>query len=337
MRPSPAMQTMGALAEQPASSPRWQAFPGPSSPRPARVTASRLPSISANEVFELGAADLPAPTVVRGGFSPATANSGLPSEMARNSPRPSISHLHTSSNRLGHLSPTVSTPVDQIGFFTDGSPRPQMSSPRIRNGDLIPRSRRNSAAIVSIRLGSRSTSRTPRGSERALPGSSGQVTPSKAKHQDNAVHVDMMESWAPGVEEMDDWQPAGGMLLDNDDEVIEDDLDDYGDGRTGTGYSDISREVEDIMQPGMLFGEGREFQGEIVEPAIGRLGDDAILPLRRGGSEVNHARLDHLHAAGIKEPEKEKKLYTVIRLLGSGSYASVYLVREKGGRRREYG
>jgi hypothetical protein len=143
----------------------------------------------------------------------------------------------------------------------------------------------------------------------------------------------MLDSgWTPRVEELDDWQPAGGMLLDDqDDSAIEDELEDDGDhGRAWTTGTE-EREVEDILSPGMLFGEGLQFRGEVIEPAVGKMGngdgDDVGLPLRRGGSEVGQAR----------RQGEEKKTYEVVRQLGSGSYAVVYLVREKGGRRREYG
>jgi serine/threonine protein kinase len=147
------------------------------------------------------------------------------------------------------------------------------------------------------------------------------------------VTVQMLDSgWTPRVEELDDWQPAGGMLLDDQDDIaIEDELEDDGDhGRAWTTGTE-EREVEDILSPGMLFGEGLQFRGEVIEPAVGKMGngdgDDVGLPLRRGGSEVGQAR----------RQGEEKKTYEVVRQLGSGSYAVVYLVREKGGRRREYG
>lgn len=149
--------------------------------------------------------------------------------------------------------------------------------------------------------------------------------------------MQMMEILSPGIEEMEEWQPEGGILL-GDDEVIEDELDDKGavDGRTWTGVSEAERAVEDVLSPGTLFGEGIEFQGEIVQPAVGRWGtaadgDDVGLPLRRGGSEVGKSQ------RGDERTESVKKVYEVVRRLGSGSYAVVYLVRERGGRKREFG
>lgn len=154
-------------------------------------------------------------------------------------------------------------------------------------------------------------------------------------------------SWGHGADVLDEWQPAGGMLLedddDDDDEVsaAEKDLDryddDHDDGRVWSGISDASREVDDVLQRGMLFGEGLEFQGEIIVPAIGREGtDDAGLPLRRGGSEVGKKSRSAPEVDVRLEPAA-KKVYEVVRKLGSGSYAVVYLVREKSGRKKEYG
>lgn len=142
------------------------------------------------------------------------------------------------------------------------------------------------------------------------------------------------DAWAPGVDELDDWQPSGGMLLGgSDDEVVEDEqdkdwaIDDEDDGRL----------VKDVLKPGMLFGEGLEFQGEVVAPAVGRLSGDSSdegMPLRRGGSEAPKALRG---MPGVHHHGRDKKVYEVIRQLGSGSYAVVYLVKERGGRKREYG
>ncbi|EIW67802.1 hypothetical protein TREMEDRAFT_39946, partial [Tremella mesenterica DSM 1558] len=319
LRQSPALQAVNRLdSPSPSPSPRRQAFQGPSSPRHGRTAVGRLPSITANDV--LGMANESTTTIVRG-FSPALPNAPLPPvpERKASSPLPPQLNLQTSSSVLGRLSP-LHTPVEQVYSFAEGSPKSVLPSPRLYQGDVAPRSRRNSAAIVSIRLGSRSNSRTPRGSETTLPGGSGQATPSKMKHEKEA-HVDMLGSWAPGVEDMEVWEPP---VYDGIEEVL-----DMGEaGRTFTDESDVGRTAEDIMYSGMLFGEGREFQGEVVEPAVRKLSDDEALPLRRGGSEVNHVR-ENGHAP-------EKKTYQVIRQLGSGSYAVVYLVREKGGKRREY-
>lgn len=157
---------------------------------------------------------------------------------------------------------------------------------------------------------------------------------------------------SPGWKEMDDWSPAGGMLLhdEEDDEfdeggdsgdVMDEDVYD-GDGvqKTWSGVSDASRVVEDVLKPGMIFGEGLEFQGEVIVPAVGRLmttetGEKVGMPLRRGGSEAGVGR--GTAAVGGPEVQPAKKSYEVVRQLGSGSYAVVYLVKERGGRKREYG
>jgi hypothetical protein len=128
------------------------------------------------------------------------------------------------------------------------------------------------------------------------------------------------------------------LLHENDEDALEDE-DEGGDeddqrGRTWTGLSEASRVVEHVLQPGMLFGEGLDFQGEEIVPAVGRMQDgDLGLPLRRGGSEVGKA----LRGAVGTVQEREKRVYEVVRQLGSVSYAVVYLVREKGGRKREFG
>ena len=135
-------------------------------------------------------------------------------------------------------------------------------------------------------------------------------------------------------EVIDDWQPAGGMLLDGGD-----DQDYKGEVRGQDDvdvWTDSNRPVEDVLSPGMLFGIGMEFQGEAVQPAIGRWGTgsdghDVGLPLRRGGSEIGRSQ------GGEATTEIVKKVYEVVRQLGSGSYAVVYLVRERGGRKREFG
>lgn len=147
----------------------------------------------------------------------------------------------------------------------------------------------------------------------------------------------MSESWAPGVDELDDWQPAGGMLLDHgEDEVsaVDDYMDDYDDKveQVWSGFSDSSPVVEDVLTPGMVIGEGLKFQGEIIVPAVSRMamadGSDVGLPLRRGGSEATKVLR--------QDGRYEKKRYEVVRRLGTGSYAVVYLVKERGGK-KEYG
>lgn len=144
----------------------------------------------------------------------------------------------------------------------------------------------------------------------------------------------LADAWAPGVEEMDDWQPAGGVLLDADQTTDSFSFDEDYSGRSWTAESEASR-VAEVLRPGMLFGEGVLFEGDVIEPAIGRLQvgpntSDVDLPLRRDGSQIGTAR--------GSQPGKPrgKKIYEVVRQLGSGSYAVVYLVRERGGRKREF-
>lgn len=320
------------MSESPLPSPRRPYFgssaaggvSGPSSPRPHRTSF---------------------------GFSPTVPQTSFPSvETAAATRLPPIN----TSVRHALLSPQISTPVDQIASahqqlqyaFPDVSPRPSLSSPRNPHVELPPRSRRNSGAVVSISLSTRSRSRTPRGSHAGLNGS-GTLTPSRTTSNltpknDEAVLVQMGDQFTSAVEEYDDWQPAGGMLLgdmdeDEDDSAIEDDDEEgnYNRSWTGGGSENGERPAKDIMRPGMLFGEGLEFQGETIEPAVGKGADgDGILPLRRDGSGVGQKR-----RPGVVEADDDegKKRYEVVRPLGSGSYAVVYLVREKNGRKREYG
>lgn len=140
--------------------------------------------------------------------------------------------------------------------------------------------------------------------------------------------MQMMNPVAPGLDDFEDWQPTGGMLLDGDDNAIDEDLDDEAYDKDWP-QDDERDEVEDVLTAGMLFGEGLEFQGEVIKPAVGKGNgsSDEGLPLRRGGSEIQR---------GARHP-REKRVYEVVRKLGSGSYAVVYLVRERGGRRREFG
>ncbi|WVR03332.1 hypothetical protein IAU60_000323 [Kwoniella sp. DSM 27419] len=340
----------------PSPSPRRAA--GPSSPRPPWTTMpSRLPSKSGPGAFDMDTPDSPPPPSSRTsfvmGFSPAHVHQGLPSvmEATPSSPRTAAAQLslNTAHRRLSSLSPQLTTPVEQVFSWAEGSPRPLASSPRGGlGGELPPRSRRDSAAIVSISLSSRSRSRTPRGSAAALPDrSSGTGTPNKGSSSvtprgEEAAqgNRDGMQPtagiWAPAVEEMDDWQPAGGMLLDDEEDdsaESDDDADDYDQGReqSWSGFSDDEPAVEEVLKPGMLIGEGLEFQGEVIVPAVGRVasgGLDEGLPLRRGGSEATKVTRG--------DGRTEKRRYEVVRKLGTGSYAVVYLVKERGGRKREF-
>ncbi|ORX33580.1 hypothetical protein BD324DRAFT_610564 [Kockovaella imperatae] len=284
------------------------------------------------------------PSVAEGSTSNATSSSTFPVA----SPRSRGLHLQTSTpaQQAARLSPQLSTPVEQtfnLGMVSlTTSPRHLGSSPRgVTYAELPPRSRRNSAAIVSISLSSRSRSRTPRGGAAALPQSdSGHATPNKDSTTPTP-RPDGTPSKGIPVKDLaeDDWQPTGGMLLDdgvgdgrNDEAVVDDDLDDDGRQWTFDDEGDDERAVEDVLSPGMLFGEGQEFQGEIVQPAVRQVAGESGAqgyPLRRGESEIGKTTRGD-------PAQKPKKVYEVIRQLGSGSYAVVYLVREKGGRKREY-
>ncbi|WVQ76394.1 hypothetical protein IAR50_006060 [Cryptococcus sp. DSM 104548] len=312
------------------------------SPIPTFPNAPHSPSPRRNPTAP---ASPPPPTssrtsVVMGGFSPVSSHQTLPAvlESISTSPRAPQLPLNTQAAnliRMNSFAPQVSTPVDQVYAFADESPRLGQNSPRANaanlGGDYLPRSRRNSAAIVSISLSSRSRSRTPQSSVNVPPGThTAHGTPSKKYTEDP---VEMSDSWAPGVEELDDWQPTGGMLLDHDgeDEVarVESQVDDDKVRQTWSGDSDASRVVEDVLTHGMVIGEGLKFQGEVIVPAVSRMaladGSDVGLPLRRGGSEATKV----LRTDG----RTEKKRYEVVRRLGTGSYAVVYLVKERGGKR----
>lgn len=132
------------------------------------------------------------------------------------------------------------------------------------------------------------------------------------------------------MDDMDDWQPAGGIMLDADESTDTFSFDDDDpQGRSWTAESEVDERVADVLRPGMVFGEGLEFEGDIIEPATGRLqvGGTNDVALRRDGSKVGIPR---------KQTNSAKRSYEVVRLLGSGSYAVVYLVRERGGRKREF-
>jgi hypothetical protein len=128
----------------------------------------------------------------------------------------------------------------------------------------------------------------------------------------------------------EDWQaPTGGIMLDADESTDAFSFDDSDPGRSWTAESEVG--VTDVLRPGAVFGEGLEFEGDIITPATGRLdiggSNDAGVPLRRDGSKIGVPR---------KQNSSSKRSYEVIRRLGSGSYAVVYLVRERGGRKREF-
>lgn len=108
--------------------------------------------------------------------------------------------------------------------------------------------------------------------------------------------------------------------------------DELGDLEWHTGLmedSDEEPESDDIFVPGQVFGEGLEFQGEIVEPVVQVTGVDETA-MRRAGSEFGYKR------ATVRDTV-ETRQYKVVRTLGTGSYATVYLVKEVGGKGKEFG
>ena len=340
--------------------PRRFDTPPRTSPSPQLPASALFPSSPRNRLSRQSSLveEVDGRTIVRG-FSPPSMASPLPA-VAESSQAPLTIVTSSSTYTLGsltfnpfgpdfasRLSPAT-TPIEQTYTFPyDGPPRPSMS-PRFTE-DMLPRSRRNSAAIASVSLSSRSTSRTPRRTPANLPPSTPEVrTPSDTLgsktvtprngdasqansangHRREARNVfagthdavngdDFWPSGADGIND-DEWQPTGGVLLD--DEAVEDE--------------DAEPRLNNIMVRGQLFGEGLEFQGEPVTPAIGLIRNGHIeLPLRRGDSEAGHARIETQTGGEMRK----RKVYEVVKSSGSGSYGVVYCLREKGGRRREYG
>lgn len=306
----------------------------PSSPRAHIVpmhTPSRLPSITAQQPFGFDDASHSHMTVF--GFSPPHSQTSLPTSSSPVNPH---FYLPKAGVAVPILSPSLGAGEHGLqGPFLTGfepaSPR-FTDSPRVLGGDLPPRSRRNSAAVVSISLSSRSRPRTPHGRKATLPTEhSGSGTPSKA----TTPRANLAEAWAPvapGLDTMDggdeDWgAPTGGIMLDADESADSFSFEDDDNGRSWTAESEAG--VTDVLRPGDVFGEGLEFEGDIIRPATGRLdirGSDDV-PLRRDGSKIGVPR---------HQSSTSKRSYEVVRRLGSGSYAVVYLVRERGRRKREF-
>lgn len=145
------------------------------------------------------------------------------------------------------------------------------------------------------------------------------------------------ESWTPEFEmeehvEEDDWTPAGGILLGDEDEHP---------GRSWTSMTDDDDDGmrRPVFMTGDQFGEGLYFQGEVIVPAIGRAhGHDIDHPLRRGGSEIGMPRrIGPVGMGATDGRERRKTVYEIIKAAGEGSFAQVYHIREKGGKRRDYG
>jgi hypothetical protein len=91
-------------------------------------------------------------------------------------------------------------------------------------------------------------------------------------------------------------------------------------------------EMADIFPTGHVFGAGHSFQGETIEAVAPRRltvgGADGFVPEKANG---------HHRRASIERCEVASKSFRVVRQLGSGSFAVVYLVKEIGGIGQEYG
>lgn len=356
----------------PSPSPRRTHFPlgsthlptaGPSSPRMTRIVPQRMPSDSSDRDVSPGIDSPSRRTTLVMGFSPGSTSSPLPS-VAENSATSAhqVHHISSITSPLARMPSKLTTPVESTfpsGIQQFGSPG---LSPRRLPGDLPPRSRRNSAAPVSISLRSRSRSRTPRGSHAGLPTSSnnsGQATPARTSQtvtpkgdgssrgsgkrpvlvQMGSTSSKRQDSWTPDFEmdmeehvHNDEWTPAGGMLLDDEDDHP---------GRSWTSMDDGGEDVmsKPIFAPGDQFGEGLLFQGDMIVPAIGRAhGHDIDHPLRRGGSEIGMTRrIGPVGMVATDGRERSRTVYEIIKAAGEGSFAQVYHIREKGGKRRDYG
>ena len=232
------------------------------------------------------------------------------------------------------------------------------------------RSRRSSVALaVSVSLASRSRSRTPvqkvgspptspsRRMSREIGGNPmtallGQVDenlPTKNTHKKHG-------KWDKGDGDDIEFADFGW------DEAFEDDDDDYtvarrqssrggpdqlykdsgSDDTTGlqvevqgmelgdqTGWDDREHDDDDIFPPGYRIGEGLAFQGEVIEdvdPVARSKENGRSLPQSSAGSIAS------LRENGLDQEERAKRrIFEVVRKLGSGSYATVYLVKDVGG------
>jgi len=100
------------------------------------------------------------------------------------------------------------------------------------------------------------------------------------------------------------------------------------------GWEGREHDDDDIFPPGHRLGEGTVFDGEVVEdvdPVARSKENGRSLPQSSAGSiaSLRESGFDHEHSG-------RRKTFEVVRKLGSGSYAVVYLVKEIGGT-REYG
>jgi hypothetical protein len=96
---------------------------------------------------------------------------------------------------------------------------------------------------------------------------------------------------------------------------------------------DREDDVDDIFPPGHRLGEGLSFQGETIEEI------DPVARSRETGRSLpqsSASSIASLRENGLNRSGGKRKVFEVVRKLGSGSYAVVYLVKEVGGG-QEYG
>lgn len=204
-----------------------------------------------------------------------------------------------------------------------------------------PRSRRSSTALaVSVSLASRSRSRS------STPNN---VNPPHGRSPQTSPPMQGVHSITKQLGEFA-WDEAFAHDGDDDLDMTFDDGDAPAPrkdrsarssrlGRSSTqrsrgDYSDHMHDgrLSDVFPLGHVFGAGHSFEGEIIE---------AVTPRRlaSNGREVPVPQfaLGHHRRASLERGEIATKSFKVVRQLGSGSFAVVYLVREIGGVGQEYG
>jgi hypothetical protein len=104
---------------------------------------------------------------------------------------------------------------------------------------------------------------------------------------------------------------------------------DMGNQPAWDGRDDNDDDDDGIFPPGYRIGEGLAFRGEIIEdvdPVARSKENGRSLPQSSAGSIAS------LRENGLDADERAKRrIFEVVRKLGSGSYATVYLVKEVGG------
>lgn len=238
---------------------------------------------------------------------------------------------------------------------------PPGSPPNMRT---LSRSRRSSVApVVSVSLASRSRSRTPvqkqntgpptSPSNRGLEPSSGISTklgqvkeaagtaPSTSDHK--KVDIEFADfGWDDAFEDDDEdfyanhnqRKPTSKLSSRGNDkeydgltglEVEVQELDLTEDQHPAEGRE---RDVDDIFPAGYRIGEGIRFEGDIIEEV------DPVARSREIGRSLPQSSANSIAALreeGRREAGGKGKVFEVVRKLGSGSYAVVYLVKEVGG------